>query len=146
MKSIRYLGAVFGTVALCGCASDMSAPGHYTVFSGASAPGTYAVYFGTDNAEIDNNAAKTIKQAADGFRTGYYTRATVIGHTDTVGSGSHNQSLSERRAIAARTELVRDGVPNEKILTGAAGETSPEVVTPDMTPDQDNRRVIISLQ
>ena len=144
MKTINYMSAVFGTVVLCGCATGVSVPA--MSFPASSAQGNYAIYFGTGNAEIDHNASVTIKQAADSFRSGNYTSVAVVGHTDTAGAGRYNQGLSERRAAAARAELVRDGVPSERILTGAAGETAPQVWTPDMTPDSDNRRVIIALR
>ena len=142
MRNLKYMGAIVAMVGLCGCASDPIAavPGY------SSALGGYAVFFGHDKADIDPAAATTIRQAAEGFKAGRFTSVAVIGHTDTTGTGSHNQTLSECRAAAARAELIKDGVPVERILTAGAGETAPHVQTWDMTTEENNRRVMIVFQ
>ena len=51
----------------------------------------------------------------------------VTGHTDRLGSDSHNQKLSERRADAVRDYLVTKGVPRDKIETIGMGKKQPLV-------------------
>ena len=134
MNTLKYIAAIVATVALCGCAS------------GPSAPGDYAVFFANDKADIDADASKTIRQAAETFRTGNYTSVAVIGHTDTTGPRSHNMDLSKRRADATRAELVRDGVPMDKIVSTGSGEAGNYVQTQNNAAEGQNRRVVIDLR
>ena len=71
----------------------------------------------------------------------------VVGHTDTSGAASYNLNLSKRRAKDARDELVRQGIPGERITSEGKGETEPFVPTADGVKEQLNRRteVLISL-
>lgn len=49
----------------------------------------------------------------------------LIGHTDSVGSDSYNQSLSERRALTVANYLVSKGVPSIRVAATGRGETEP---------------------
>ena len=70
-----------------------------------------------------------------------WTKLTVAGHTDNVGSEVSNLKLSQARALSVKKYLVSKGVPTSKIVTSGWGETDP-IVTND-TPEgrQKNRRV-----
>ena len=70
----------------------------------------------------------------------------LVGHTDTVGAASYNQSLSERRAANVKTELVRLGVPSQVISTSGQGETALFVPTADNVKEALNRRVEVTIQ
>lgn len=71
----------------------------------------------------------------------------VVGHTDTSGSATYNQGLSERRASDAREELIRQGVEEYLISSEGKGESEPFVQTGDGVREQLNRRteVLITL-
>ena len=45
------------------------------------------------------------------------------GHTDPRASVNYNQALSERRAIAARDYLIRQGIPPERLRILPLGES-----------------------
>jgi OOP family OmpA-OmpF porin len=54
----------------------------------------------------------------------------LVGHADrlnSTGSGEYNQRLSEKRVATVRDELVRIGVPIERINTSARGDGTPVV-------------------
>ena len=53
-----------------------------------------------------------------------YPRAdfTIEGHTDSVGSKSSNQLLSERRANAVRDYLIANGIAAERLTAAGFGE------------------------
>ncbi len=69
----------------------------------------------------------------------------VTGHTDTTGSAAYNQSLSERRASAVKTQLVAYGLSEQNIMTIGKGFTEPLIATgPDVREPQ-NRRAVIDL-
>src|SRR5919106_1222287 len=67
-------------------------------------------------------------------------------HADTAGPPDYNMELSERRAETIATELARAGIPAQIITTEAYGETQLAVPTPDGTPEQANRRVVVDFQ
>ncbi len=49
----------------------------------------------------------------------------VVGHTDSIGSASYNQRLSERRASSVKHHLVNRGVESGIISTRGMGERQP---------------------
>jgi outer membrane protein OmpA-like peptidoglycan-associated protein len=71
------------------------------------------------------------------------TTIVVEGHTDSTGSDTYNQGLSERRALSVQRLLVDRGVSPARISTVGYGETRP--VATNNTPEgrQMNRRVEI---
>lgn len=70
-------------------------------------------------------------------------RITVVGHTDTTGSESHNFELGMRRAEAVRDYIIAQGYPAENIAPAESrGEMEP---LPEFAPDAaEQRRVTIT--
>jgi outer membrane protein OmpA-like peptidoglycan-associated protein len=54
-----------------------------------------------------------------------YDSIEVIGHTDRIGPEKYNLHLSQRRANAVKTYLVRQGIPAGKINTEGHGKSEP---------------------
>jgi outer membrane protein OmpA-like peptidoglycan-associated protein len=51
---------------------------------------------------------------------------TVTGHTDSVGSDTYNQKLSDRRAHSVVEYLIQEGVPRSSFVSvTGAGESQP---------------------
>ena len=73
------------------------------------------------------------------------TMIEVAGHTDSTGSDSYNQLLSQQRAQSVTNVLIRDGVEPVRIDTVGYGEARP--MTSNDTPEgrQQNRRVELTL-
>jgi outer membrane protein OmpA-like peptidoglycan-associated protein len=69
----------------------------------------------------------------------------VYGHTDTVGSATSNQALSERRAQAVANYLSSRGVNSARVRWMGFGETSLKVPTGDNVNEPLNRRVEIKI-
>jgi outer membrane protein OmpA-like peptidoglycan-associated protein len=69
----------------------------------------------------------------------------VYGHTDTVGSTSSNQRLSEQRAQAVSNYLISRGVSSARIRWMGFGETQLKVPTGDNVNEPLNRRVEIKI-
>ncbi|MCB1790673.1 MAG: OmpA family protein [Gammaproteobacteria bacterium] len=65
----------------------------------------------------------------------------VVGHTDSIGSESYNQGLSERRAMAVGDYLASYGVPRQRLRTEGRGETEPREDNATEAGRQLNRRV-----
>jgi outer membrane protein OmpA-like peptidoglycan-associated protein len=73
------------------------------------------------------------------------TRILVVGHTDSTGSDAYNQGLSERRAIAAKTYLIEQGVAGDRIDAVGRGESEPVASNETAEGRQDNRRVEVAI-
>lgn len=65
----------------------------------------------------------------------------VEGHTDSDGNDASNQSLSEKRAAAVCTELVRQGISNERLTSKGWGESKPMTDNTSSEGKAQNRRV-----
>jgi outer membrane protein OmpA-like peptidoglycan-associated protein len=71
---------------------------------------------------------------------------TVIGHADTTRSHSYNDALSVRRADRIRGELLKIGIPAERISIAGRGKRELLVPTPDNRREARNRRVEIEVR
>lgn len=71
----------------------------------------------------------------------YGSDATVIGHTDSSGSDSYNQQLSERRALQVRNYFLDQGVNSSQLESYGKGETEPRESNATEAGRQLNRRV-----
>ncbi len=69
----------------------------------------------------------------------------VMGHTDSTGSATYNQSLSERRAASVGRYLAAQGIDSRRLLTQGFGEGFPIVSNDTAQGRQQNRRVELRL-
>jgi len=108
-----------------------------------AAPKTYLVFFDFDKSDITPEAARIIQQAADDAKRGNVRLIVATGHADRSGQPAYNQRLSERRAAAVKSALVRNGVAENTIQTAGRGENENLVPTADGVREPRNRRVEI---
>jgi outer membrane protein OmpA-like peptidoglycan-associated protein len=73
------------------------------------------------------------------------TYVDVMGHTDSTGSDTYNQTLSERRASAVADYLSIRGVQSARLATCGYGESQPKASNLDAAGRSANRRVEIRL-
>lgn len=73
-------------------------------------------------------------------------RIIVVGHTDSVGSISYNQKLSERRANSVKNFMVSKGVDANMIVTEGRGKLDPIATNKTAAGRQLNRRVDITFE
>jgi OmpA-OmpF porin, OOP family len=106
---------------------------------------TYLVFFNWDSAALSARARAIVRTAAQNVSRVQVTRIEVNGYTDTSGTPAYNRALSERRAHAVASELVRDGVAAGSITIRGFGETHPLVPTGPGVREPQNRRVEIIL-
>jgi len=74
------------------------------------------------------------------------SKIVVQGYTDSSGSSSLNQDLSQRRAEAVRAYLVSRGVPSERISAQGMGAGNPIADNTSAEGRANNRRVEIVVQ
>lgn len=83
------------------------------------------VLFAFDSARLTGDAQRTVGEITRVLRDVSDRRVAVEGHTDSIGTLSYNQRLSEDRARSVASELVSQGVSRRRIMTRGFGETSP---------------------
>ena len=86
-----------------------------------------------------------IDQIAEDFRRYNARSISVDGHTDTMGTVTYNQGLSERRARRVLLALVQEGVPTGLVREEALSELEPAIETGDQVKEGRNRRVIVEI-
>lgn len=74
------------------------------------------------------------------------TAIHVIGHTDSTGSGSYNQQLSEKRAVSVARYLSKSGVQRTRLRSAGRGENQPVADNGSSAGRSQNRRVEIYLK
>jgi outer membrane protein OmpA-like peptidoglycan-associated protein len=101
------------------------------------------VLFDFDKADIRPDAHKALNQTAGIIRDKAKGPVRVEGHTDSKGSDSYNQKLSDRRAKSVRDWLVKnEGLKNVRFQTSGFGAQKPAVpnAKPDGSDDPDGRQ------
>ncbi|MGC9324786.1 MAG: OmpA family protein [Desulfomonilia bacterium] len=73
------------------------------------------------------------------------TLINISGHTDSIGSESYNQTLSERRAASVGQYLISQGIMDMRIITQGFGESYPIASNDTDAGRQQNRRVELVL-
>ena len=103
----------------------------------------YLVFFDWDQSVLTADARAILAEAARNSQKAAISRIEATGHADRSGRDSYNISLSQRRAQAVATELIRLGVAAKNIAISWKGEREPLVSTPDGVREPQNRRVEI---
>jgi outer membrane protein OmpA-like peptidoglycan-associated protein len=104
------------------------------------------ISFDFGSAAIKPTFKPTMHKLAEVLRKYDRNEITIIGHTDSTGSDSYNQVLSERRAVAVRDELTSLGVPPSRLRAIGRGEFEPRADNGNEAGRQLNRRVEIMVQ
>ncbi|MFP5419759.1 MAG: OmpA family protein, partial [Gammaproteobacteria bacterium] len=103
------------------------------------------VLFNTNQAQLSAGGINNVTKLAD-FLNKYPQRKVLIeGHTDSTGSASYNQALSERRAEAVQKALTERGIDGGRIAMRGYGKSSPVANNETAAGRQLNRRVEIVL-
>ncbi|MCW3073134.1 MAG: rane protein [Flaviaesturariibacter sp.] len=99
------------------------------------------VLFGYDRYDLNANAQANLNQLR-GYLLKYpETNITVIGHTDSKGSDTYNQTLSENRANAAVNYLRQNGIAATRLTAIGKGEADPIATNDTEEGASSNRRV-----
>lgn len=100
------------------------------------------VLFGINKAQLKSGGTRNVKKLADFLKEYPQHKVLIEGYTDSTGSDSLNQDLSERRAEAVRKALVDDaGISSNRVSTRGYGKEFPVASNDTATNRQLNRRV-----
>ena len=106
----------------------------------------FQIRFASDNALVGEDGQKVITKVITYLQGNPGSVATLIGHTDTVGSKDYNAHLSHLRADAVRDALVYAAAsPADRVEVRWTGERSLVVATSDEVGTADNRVVDIAV-
>lgn len=104
------------------------------------------ITFATDSSDVKSEFMDTLRSVAKVVQEYENTLVTIEGHTDSTGSDSYNQLLSERRAASVAEVLLSEGVAFERIAAEGYGESRPVASNDTAEGRAQNRRVEISLE
>lgn len=99
------------------------------------------INFDTDKSVIKDVYDSRIHEFAQVMKADPRLKASIEGHTDSVGTDAYNQKLSERRAKAAVEALTAAGVEKDRIKAAGYGETRPVASNETAEGRAENRRV-----
>ncbi|SDQ21749.1 OmpA family protein [Flagellimonas zhangzhouensis] len=103
------------------------------------------ILFDTGKATIKTESVSTMVDIIQILNEYPNAKFTVEGHTDSVGSSSSNQRLSEARANSVRDFLINEGVAGNRLIAIGYGEEKPIASNTTKIGRTQNRRVEINL-
>jgi outer membrane protein OmpA-like peptidoglycan-associated protein len=103
------------------------------------------VLFSSNKAELKSGGMRNMQKLADFLNKYPQHKVLIEGYTDSVGSDSLNQKLSERRAMSVKSALIGMGISSDRISTQGYGEAFPVAGNDTASSRQLNRRVEIIL-
>jgi outer membrane protein OmpA-like peptidoglycan-associated protein len=101
--------------------------------------------FDFDSDNVRAAAAENLRNLASSLDKYPNTDLLIVGHTDSVGTSTYNQDLSERRARATALYLASVGVDASRLRTVGRGETEPVAPNASDAGRQQNRRVEVAI-
>jgi len=101
------------------------------------------VLFDTNRAQLRSGGVRDVQKLADFFKQYPQRNVMIEGFTDSTGSNSSNQDLSDKRAQSVRTALLDKGVGANRITWRGYGEAYPVASNDTAAGRQQNRRVEI---
>ncbi len=103
------------------------------------------VLFDLDKAELKPAGMRGIQKLAEFLNENPERKVVVEGYTDSTGSDSYNQQLSERRAQSVRRALTHAGVDPHRIQAVGYGEQYPVASNDSPSSRAMNRRVEVTI-
>ena len=103
------------------------------------------ILFPYDSAELTSEARSNLAKLADSLQAEARTNVMIVGHTDSDGSDSYNQQLSERRGRSAEGYLGSQGVASSRLVSRGRGEAEPIASNGTEDGKRQNRRVEVAI-
>jgi len=104
------------------------------------------IYFATNRSDLHAENYKILDEVYQILERYSNFNVVVEGHIDSAGKASYNQELSEKRATAVRTYLIKKGIPSSRISSKGYGETRPAEENTTKEGREKNRRVTFKVQ
>ncbi|MDR0726481.1 MAG: peptidoglycan-associated lipoprotein Pal [Rickettsiales bacterium] len=117
IKNLAMLAATAGLLAACG-GSNIVEPADMN---------GQKVFFAFDSSDISEEAKDNLLGQSLYMKNHKDTKVQIAGNCDERGSTEYNLALGARRANAAKTVLVKDGIESSRISTISYGKERPAV-------------------
>jgi len=104
------------------------------------------ILFDFGKAELTSGANMTMEEISTVVRSVHGRLISVEGHTDSIGTVSYNESLSEDRARSVARKLEQEGVPRKQMSVKGFGEGAPIATNNTEAGRARNRRVEIIIE
>ncbi|HHF0550103.1 TPA: OmpA family protein, partial [Vibrio alginolyticus] len=101
--------------------------------------------FGFDSIKLSEHFVQPFNEIASVLKAHPQARAVIVGHADSTGTETYNQTLSERRAQAVAVQLVNLGVNQDQLEWRGKGESSPIADNATAEGRARNRRVEVTI-
>lgn len=115
-------------------------PGHTNWNENADQFKADTIRFAFDSSAIRSSDKSKAAAVADYLKQNPEAAVRVEGNCDERGTEEYNRSLGERRALAAREELVRLGILSDRVDTLSYGEDKPADTSHGESAWKQNRR------
>ncbi len=99
------------------------------------------VLFGFDRSDLTDESRTTLNKLVTVLNEYPDTNIELQGHTDSMGSESYNQTLSEKRASSVATYLTSQAIEFGRVTTKGFGEAMPKYDNETEKGRSQNRRV-----
>jgi len=102
---------------------------------------THGITFDIDKSDIKPESMGTLNMIVGVLKSNPGLKFEIDGHTDNTGQAAHNLTLSQQRADAVKSQLVKMGIDASRLTTKGFGDTKP--IADNSTPEgrANNRRV-----
>jgi peptidoglycan-associated lipoprotein len=85
----------------------------------------HAIHFAYDSAAIKHSERASLEAVATALKADSNTKVLIEGNCDERGTEEYNRALGERRALAAREALAKQGVDPSRVRTLSYGKDKP---------------------
>jgi outer membrane protein OmpA-like peptidoglycan-associated protein len=109
-------------------------------------PARFVLLFPSDSTRLSDASRATLPQIVETAKRRVVAEVMLIGHADRSGPAKYNDRLALARARAIQQELVKHGLPKDRIEIIALGEKKPVVPTKDGIREPKNRRVDVTVR
>jgi len=99
------------------------------------------INFDVDKSNITAEGKEVVTQIAEASQKDKSLKISIEGHTDNTGDATHNNTLSNDRAMAVLNALVTDGIDKTRLAAKGLGAEQPLVANDTEENKAKNRRV-----
>lgn len=99
--------------------------------------------FDLGSAVLKPEAKPTIQQAVATAKARQVVKICIVGQTDKLGDKALNAKLAQARSQAVAAELVRDGIPGDKVIIASNPEAFGNMSLGNRDAQEKDRRVTI---
>ncbi len=107
---------------------------------------SFTLWFESDKIKLTDASRAMLSEILMTIKSRQSKEIHIVGHTDRMGTDTHNLKLSARRANYVRDLLFSSGIQSKSFVVSFQGEAMPLVQTEDEVAEPLNRRVEIFIR